>query len=506
MTPVEISADILARFGGQRRFAFFINALNVVTDEWMVALGGALRQRGHAAIGLLTPQAAARRSLDGLDAVYVLDSEGVEQLTSIHCFIVSDFEWPVRFPQAARVLGVIHSCTGSADPREYVQGAAFVGAFDGYLVGFPLEGRRAAIRALWQGFTPPAQQRRTGKSFYLMGYGYPKFCMLRTRLRAIPVTPDAICYAPTDIHHALHEGGERLADHGERLLRILLTQFPETTIIFRPTPLNRDEALVRAIARKFSGEPRFVLDTDTSYLHSFARSRVLLTDFAHSATSFLTLTGRRAFYFQPWHKAEQSRNLIPVFCAYRSLIAAIGAELATPEARDDAENAARQQQTLSRLGLLPFDNALAELADALPDFIDGKAHPEWIEIARTPGSEGASPARVVAALLRDYQGVQISLANFYAFYFNSPLLAVFAIHLSRVRTPHAPVENQMLTLSGLHAPGARTYADIPFAAIAEHYMLTLREDAENPAAARLTAAERAACLELADAALAEKSF
>lgn len=65
----------------------------------------------------------------------------------------------------------------------------------------------------------------------------------------------SICYAPTDINHALHRW--------KKILRCLLSCFTDYDIIFRPSPVNRDELIIREISTYFVDEPRIRVDMRT---------------------------------------------------------------------------------------------------------------------------------------------------------------------------------------------------------------------------------------------------
>ena len=452
----ELNARIRELFNGKTVVAFYICHTDVVPDEWMVALGQELRQRGYGTVSLLAGDAVGVMNLDGLGHVFQVRPEEVETLDSIACFIVTDcegfidntnFEKPMRYPKTSRVLAIVHSCS-PGDPGAFLQGAISTRSFDGLIVGFPFAPREGEIKDLWDNFSPPARLLRPSADFYLMGYGYPKLCLMRRRSlakRREAVRAECICYAPTGIQYTPYLGGKRLQKHGKRILRSLLAAFPEHTIIFRPAPINRDEDTVRDIIDAFAHEPRLAVDTRTSYLDTFARTRVMITDLAHIAGTFCAVTHRPAIYFQPWMTASNPHGNSPLstVTTFSELISAIKHAMAHTYAEEEME------RFLISSGYLPFTHALEDLANDLADFIDGRPRPDWLVIRRDTNSPGASAAKIMETILQEYKGVQLYHAVLYADYFQSRPLAVFATHLYRQRSPDIPIPPHIKTLSGL---------------------------------------------------------
>lgn len=466
-----LNARIREIFNDTTVIAFYIRHTYVVPDEWMVALGQALRQRGYGTVGLLADDAIDFMNLDGLDHVFQVRPEDVETLDSIACFIVTDFE-EQKYPQTSRILGIIHSCSASRDPQAFLQGAKYPSFFDGYIVGFPFARRGKEISALWDNFSPPRRRLRPAGDFYLMGYGYPKLCLMRQNFLARQrdgVRAQSICYAPTEMQHAPYYGGNRLKTYGKRILRTLLAAFPDHTVIFRPTPMNREEDLVREIIACFAHEPRLIIDTQTSYLDTFARTQVMITDFAHIAGTFCTVTHRPAVYFQPWitENGLHREGLFYTANSFSKLTLAVRHALAHAPLWSDRE---KEAFISNYCGYLPFEHSLDDLAIDLADFIDRKPHPDWLVIRRDSDSPGASAARVIMAILREYEFLQLSHVIAYADYFQSRPLAVFAIHLHAQRAPELVMPLWLQRRAGLSdAEERRRYGDVTPAGITRLY-------------------------------------
>ena len=473
----ELNARIRELFNGKTVVAFYICHTDVVPDEWMVALGKELQERGYGTVGLLAGEAIGVMNLDGLGHVFQVRPEEVETLDSIACFIVTDcegfidntnFEKPMRYPKTSRVLAIVHSCS-PGDPGAFLQGAISTRSFDGLIVGFPFAPREGEIKDLWDNFSPPARLLRPSADFYLMGYGYPKLCLMRRRFlakRREAVRAECICYAPMGIQYTPYLGGKRLQKHGKRILRSLLAAFPEHTVIFRPAPINRDEDTVRDIIDAFAHEPRLAVDTRTSYLDTFVRTQVMITDLAHIAGTFCAVTHRPAIYFQRWMTASTPHGNSPLstVTTFSELISAIKHAMAHTYAEEEME------RFLISSGYLPFTHALEDLANDLASFIDGRPRPDWLVIRRDTNSPGASAAKIMETILQEYKGVQLYHAVLYADYFQSRPLAVFAIHLHARRAPELVLPPWLQRLAGLpDGEETRRYGDMASTDIARLY-------------------------------------
>lgn len=305
----ELNTTLRNMFPGKTIFAFYVRSLNVIPDEWMRELGLRLQKMGFAAIALVHHDIKGVLNFDGLSGIFYVNHEEIKYLNAITCFIITDLESSIEYPKNSKVLAIIHSSVYTRDCVAYLQGAMLVGWADGYVVGFPFEHRKKEIKALWDNFPPPFRHHRPDSDFYLMGCGYPKLCLMRNKVQerkrelesaGAKNVASGITYAPIDLNHAPQFGGNRVQKYGIRTLRFLLTNFPDTDIIFRPSPNNFHERLVAEIEEHFAGHPNFSIDRDTSYVDTFARSKLIITDFSHIVSTFSTLTCNPAISFQPW--------------------------------------------------------------------------------------------------------------------------------------------------------------------------------------------------------------
>lgn len=96
---MHLNAKLEKLFPQKKIVAFYIGHRNVIPDEWMVALGEKLRERGYATIGLLNDETTGFMDLNGLGQVFTITKDDIKNLDNICCFIVTDFEQDVIYPQ-----------------------------------------------------------------------------------------------------------------------------------------------------------------------------------------------------------------------------------------------------------------------------------------------------------------------------------------------------------------------------------------------------------------------
>lgn len=125
---------------------------------------------------------------------------------------------------------------------------------------------------------------------------------------------DSILYAPT--YSLVKYKGHSLAsslNHAKSILESLCSAFPAYKIIFRPHPsdlklyqLNRCDDVGKALANAIDfckQHPQCELsETAESYLESFSRSRLMISDISSSAFTFPFSTCRPTIFFSPHDK------------------------------------------------------------------------------------------------------------------------------------------------------------------------------------------------------------
>ena len=212
----------------------------------------------------------------------------------------------------------------------------------------------------------------------------------------------------------------------------------------------------------------------------------MVTDFAHIAPTFATITHKPAAYFQPWLK-ENGLHRDGLFYTTNSLsklTLAVKHALALSPMWNDSD----KKNFINGYGYLPFDTAMEELANDLGDFIDGRPHPDWLVIRRDKNSPGASAAKIMATILQENEELRLGHAREYTNYFLSRPLAVFTIHLHALHAPELTMPLWLQKLAGIASPEEqRTYGEFSPQDIVQLYRDTIDKlQAQSPAQANGT--------------------
>lgn len=128
----------------------------------------------------------------------------------------------------------------------------------------------------------------------LIPAGYPKLDKLINELHALKhVTKDSICYAPTMLMHNKDFTDTLSLQNGEFIIEYLLETFKDYKIIFRPHPnvkiYNHQDAgleYIDNIIEKFKDNDRFIYDNSKYYLETFARTKILISDYSSIMHTF----------------------------------------------------------------------------------------------------------------------------------------------------------------------------------------------------------------------------
>lgn len=283
--------------------AFFLHALQVSQDEWMAPLARHLRKAGFVTVGITTPQSAGQCRLDGPEYQAVVPLADIPRLTRVNVFIISDVDClEPHFPQESRVLACCHGVLTTSDTA-YAAYLHHIGLVDGWLCSCPITPRsRELVTSLWKGLADSQYSRRKNRHLHFIPMGYPRLAALAEKLDAQPCRPDAIVYAPTILDYHPEIGGQRVKSHGARILRVLLQNFPDYRVVFRPYKSDLDHPVVTALHEQFRHEPRFIFDAAPERLFSFAHGATLVTDISHISASFAYVTLRAPVHFRPWQQ------------------------------------------------------------------------------------------------------------------------------------------------------------------------------------------------------------
>lgn len=380
----------------ERVVAFYSCDPRMAPWEWFVSLVPLLRKKGFFVLALATY--ALPESMRDLLPCFIIEQADPARLRGVDGFVCMDTDAGC-FPQNSRVLAVAHGYKFSRGESALTFNMYNMLAFDGYLVNFPLAVSRTAITHHWQGVWAKELYRRTGTRFDILSCGYLRSAALYDRLKNMSVTPDALCYAPILRHHAPELGGDRMFLYAREILRLLLSSFPEYTIIFRPFSSDLEDPFIQELAEDFSGEPRFLLDSAPDKCMTFARSAAIVTDISHIANSFSFTTLRPTLAFRPWEKRS---GLVPqpfggIVSTLEQLEQALRFFLTH---RGKTVNLIRKGRAC---GALPIENAFEEFVGLLEAFLDDSPRTDlpdnWLSIARNGAESETSVAEMILRLL-----------------------------------------------------------------------------------------------------------
>lgn len=413
--------------------ALFMHSLEAGQDEWLNPLAKALAAKGFVTIGIKTPQSADKCDLSLAQYQAVIKPEELKTLDRINVFIFSDNDYGCDYPSTSKALGCCHGfISGNVGSLPV---STFQGHYlDGWMLSTPLnEIDNQKITSFWRGLLNQQISPRQSSIFHIIPTGYPRMAVLSKKLRSITIPPDSIVYAPTAMGAYKDRGGNRLQQHGKRIIRILLTAFPEMNVIFRPYKNDLSTPEVKEICETFADNRRFIFDNESGRLTSFSRGTTVITDLSHIDESFAFTTLRPAIRFQPWVKNNSTHEFAGGLIAntYNELVAAVKNVLSNPDQW-------KQKIQNNRNALaMPVENALEDIADWIVDFYNDKPKPGWVSIERRQPKNMRSEKDIVKTILeQEPTGSHVLAAATANFSLpDSPLLMALALHLGLVYRP-----------------------------------------------------------------------
>lgn len=226
---------------------------------------------------------------------------------------------------------------------------------------------------------PAAMLRKRRDPFAIVPFGYPKLDALMAEDTS-GITPDTITYAPTQ--STLEFGSVR--ECGAEIIAMLLEEFPEHRIAFRPYPGPEIER-IRAVYAPFLDHPRFRLDTSVTGQSLMRESLMVVTDRSSVAVSYglgyarpvvfyshAGLTGKRPGGFQ---RVGPFGLRVGTMRRLRDAL-----HMAMDEAPAIAE---RTRATRAQFIYNPGRSA-EYMAEIVPDILAGRIRPEWLAIRKQP--------------------------------------------------------------------------------------------------------------------------
>lgn len=296
-----------AKSENKRTVAFWSTAPRLSPWEWIASFARSLGESAHYLIFLSTYPIDEYCQLD--IPHFIIAAEHLDQLECLDCIVAATDGDEGNFPENCRVLAVAHTFLYN-NSSVFLHAVYHQTKFDGYLVNCRLGNSAQQIKALWTGLLPRRMFRRKGDRFDILACGYLRSAALQEDMRKLRVQRDAICYAPMARDLAREHGGDRIGLYAKKILRTLLTNFPDYQIIFRPAPYAEVDEDIRELSRSFSSFPHFHVDTSLERLNTFARSAVLVSDVSHVLFSFAFTTLRPAISFRPWIR-QKSVTMAP---------------------------------------------------------------------------------------------------------------------------------------------------------------------------------------------------
>lgn len=287
-----------AKAKGKKTVAFFSSTTAMTIWSWAIPVIPTLQADGFFVVALATydfPE-AARAGLP----FYQVDKEELDKIENLDGMVMSDFDHG-NFPPRARILAVEHAYS-YARCWNHLPCIRTQLWYDGYLTNVPLAPE--IICDLWHNIPLPQKGTRASSRFDVISCGNLNAAALQKRLAQEQRIPDAICYAPAGAGMRMDEGGDRIKIYGRKIIRALLSCFPEYKTIFRVAPYQEADDESLKIAAEFASNPNFILDTSKDKFETFARSAAIVTDISHIMNSFSFATMRPTVAFRPWLKGK----------------------------------------------------------------------------------------------------------------------------------------------------------------------------------------------------------
>lgn len=144
-------------------------------------------------------------------------------------------------------------------------------------------------------------------SFHLIKGGYPKFDKNIEYFSHYKGPVDSLIYAPTVIDTDFSDIVS-IPNYGKKVVEVLLKNFPDFKIIFRPHPHSLKYPVVQEIFDLFAHHANFVADKNGSfYMENYARSALMITDISGTAFTYAFTTLRPVVFFSPYEELVQKK-------------------------------------------------------------------------------------------------------------------------------------------------------------------------------------------------------
>jgi len=147
----------------------------------------------------------------------------------------------------------------------------------------------------------------------LINTGYLKLDHVHQKLKNSEISEDSILLAPT-LSSMLTE--YNLYDYLDNIIKEILNK-SELKLIYRPHPGDlrniKTNSYIMSINEKFKGNKNFYLDINTSYLDSYKKSKILITDVSGTAYTYAFSKLRPVIFFSKNEKELLKGNFNDLF-------------------------------------------------------------------------------------------------------------------------------------------------------------------------------------------------
>ncbi len=143
------------------------------------------------------------------------------------------------------------------------------------------------------------------KNLKLINTGYLKLDHVHKKVYKSSISEDAILLAPTLSSMFLEYN---LSPFLDEIIHEILND-KKFKLIYRPHPGDAKNNHIKKIREKYTSNKNFFLDLDTSYLDSYAKSKILITDFSGTAYTYAFSKLRPVIFISRNEKVLKQSNL-----------------------------------------------------------------------------------------------------------------------------------------------------------------------------------------------------
>lgn len=201
----------------------------------------------------------------------------------------------------------------------------------------------------------------------------------------------------------------------------------------------------------------------------------MISDYSNINLSFSTLTKKPSIYFWPWDKTIENKSLdISLYCnTYEQLGKILRTILNNPSM------AYARIAKLLKKRIAPVKNALDELADYFPTFLNGETRPQDIVLERSEPYAGVIKIIARCKVAGQTWGTAVAVTSALQWtHPDSPLLAAYSLHLGKLlRSKTTPIFNCLQIAGKILGKNiqAKIYAEINNENIEKLYAMAMAD-------------------------------